>query len=163
MITAYAKIQLHKEDMKFSAAHFTIFSANERENLHGHNYFVHASFMTQKSKDGLVFDYRFYKNILRRICSSLDEIVILPALSPHLKITESATHFSVMFNQEEMKLLKRDVLLLPITNVTVEALSDWIIKEITKEEDHLIKNQISSIQIKIYSGPGQSGSSSWIL
>ena len=33
-------IRLAKENMKFSAAHFTIFSASERERLHGHNFRV---------------------------------------------------------------------------------------------------------------------------
>ncbi|EQD50251.1 hypothetical protein B1A_13514, partial [mine drainage metagenome] len=32
------EVDLSKERMKFSAGHFTVFSASERENLHGHNF-----------------------------------------------------------------------------------------------------------------------------
>ena len=33
-------LYIDKESHKFSAAHYTIFSATERERLHGHNYVV---------------------------------------------------------------------------------------------------------------------------
>ncbi|KAJ1474389.1 hypothetical protein T484DRAFT_1832500 [Baffinella frigidus] len=36
----YSTIEIGKEDMKFSAAHFTVFSAKERERLHGHTHAV---------------------------------------------------------------------------------------------------------------------------
>ena len=36
-------LELYKEEMKFSAGHFTIFSATERENLHGHNFSVYVA------------------------------------------------------------------------------------------------------------------------
>ena len=35
-------LYIDKESHKFSAAHYTIFSATERERLHGHNYSVSA-------------------------------------------------------------------------------------------------------------------------
>jgi hypothetical protein len=35
-------IEIQKEYLHFSAAHFTIFSATVRENLHGHNFHVGA-------------------------------------------------------------------------------------------------------------------------
>ncbi len=33
-------IEITKEALHFAAAHFTLFSATERENLHGHNFYV---------------------------------------------------------------------------------------------------------------------------
>ncbi|MDC0574224.1 6-carboxytetrahydropterin synthase, partial [Luminiphilus sp.] len=37
-----ATLHINKQAHKFSAAHFTIFSATDRERLHGHNYGVSA-------------------------------------------------------------------------------------------------------------------------
>ena len=37
------RIELSKEYLNFSAGHFTIFSATERENLHGHNFQVRGA------------------------------------------------------------------------------------------------------------------------
>ena len=161
MMHEFNQIELHKENMKFSAGHFTIFSATERENLHGHNYSVHGVFVTAKSDNGLSFDYRFYKDKLRELCSRLDEFVIIPTLSKHLIISETDQYVNVIFNHEEMRFLKRDVILLPIKNSTVEELSDWFLKELIKDESHLVTNNITQIQIKILSAPGQSGSSIW--
>ena len=48
-------IELFKEDMKFSAAHYTIFSATERETLHGHNFNVHAAITAQIHDLGMLF------------------------------------------------------------------------------------------------------------
>ncbi|MDB3933713.1 6-carboxytetrahydropterin synthase, partial [Luminiphilus sp.] len=39
-MTRLTTLHIEKEAHKFSAAHYTIFSATERERLHGHNYFV---------------------------------------------------------------------------------------------------------------------------
>ena len=39
-MTRLTTLHITKEVHKFSAAHYTIFTATERERLHGHNYFV---------------------------------------------------------------------------------------------------------------------------
>ena len=44
-------------DLHFSAAHFTIFSATERERLHGHNYSVSARFVAPQGDNGFSADH----------------------------------------------------------------------------------------------------------
>ena len=130
----FTKIELFKEDMKFSAGHFTIFSSTERENLHGHNYRLYVSLVTQINEDGMSIDYRLYKDKMRSLCKILDEIVIIPGLCKYLVINETNQHFQIEFNSETMIFLKRDVIVLPIKNVTVEELSNWFVNQITMEE-----------------------------
>lgn len=162
MITASNHIELHKEDMKFSAAHFTIFSAENRENMHGHNYNVFVSFAIGKSEEGLSVDYRLYKQILRDICKQIDEVIILPGKCKYIDIQELESHFQVTFNTETMLLLKRDVVILPINNVTVEELSEWFIQQLIRNEINMVTN-IHEIKVKISSSPGQSGTSTWSI
>lgn len=154
-------IELFKEDMKFSAGHFTIFSKTIRENLHGHNYTVYASFTTVIEGEGLNFDYRFYKKKLLSLCNSLNETVILPGRCQHLSITEKDNYYHAIFNSETMIFLKRDVTILPINNVTVEELSYWLMQQLIADAEELKQNKISDIKVKVFSGPGQSGSASW--
>jgi len=156
-------IELFKEDMKFSAGHFTIFSETIRENLHGHNYNLYAAFTTQVEDEGLSFDYRFYKEKLHALCDSLDEIVILPGNCKHLKVTKKDGYYQAKFNTEVMMFLPRDVKILPINNVTVEELSNWFMQQILADETENEKNKIAAIKVKIFSGPGQSGSATWDL
>lgn len=154
-------IELFKEDMKFSAGHFTVFSATVREDLHGHNYNVYASFETEIGDEGLAFDYRDYKDVIGKLCANLDETVILAGNCKYLKISEEGGYYHVQFNDETMIFLRRDVTILPITNVTVEELSNYLLQQLIADTSSLRKNKISAIVVKVFSGPGQCGSSSW--
>jgi 6-pyruvoyltetrahydropterin/6-carboxytetrahydropterin synthase len=160
-MTRLSTIELFKEEMKFSAGHFTIFSSTVRENLHGHNYNVYAAFTTSIEDEGLSFDYRFYKDKLYKLCQSLDETVLLPGKCKHLSITEDGPYYHVKFHTETIIFLKRDAIILPINNVTVEELSHWLLQHIISDKEELDANKIVDARIKVYSGPGQSGSSVW--
>src|SRR3954453_2881336 len=62
--SAQTTIEITKDYLHFSAAHFTIFSATERENLHGHNFDVSCSLDTSVGPNGLAFDYNVVKDRL---------------------------------------------------------------------------------------------------
>ena len=156
-------IELFKEDMKFSAGHFAIFSGTHRENLHGHNYNVYVSYTTIIEDEGMTFDYRFYKNKLRDLCDELNEIVLMPGLCKHLKIEDHGEYYHVLFNGEKIVFLKRDMKILPVTNITVEELSNYLLQQLVADKVELVKNRIQEIIIKVYSGPGQGGSATWSL
>jgi 6-pyruvoyltetrahydropterin/6-carboxytetrahydropterin synthase len=160
-MTRISTIKLYKENMKFSVAHFTIFSATHRENLHGHNYAVSASITAQIPEEGLSFDYRFYKKKILAICSGLTESVLLPTQSKFLRIEEQGDYYCAHFDTEKILFLKRDVTLVPITNITVEELTTWFIAQLTADKEELARNAIQAITIEISTSPGQSGSTTW--
>ena len=147
--------------MKFSAGHFAIFSNEIRENLHGHNYNVCASFTTIIEDEGLSFDYRFYKHKVRKICDSLNEITLIPGKSKYLRIEDAGDYTNIYFHTEKIIFLNRDIKILPVFNITVEELSNWVLDQILLDHDELEQNKIQKIKIKVFSGPGQSGSASW--
>ena len=123
---ARTTISISKEALHFAAAHFTIFSATERENLHGHNFQVAADIDAEVGMDGLAFDYNLVKSALQALCDGLDERTLLPGRSPHLAISEDQGYTVAHFNGERIPFLPRDVLTLPVANITVEALADWL-------------------------------------
>ena len=155
------KLELAKEDMKFSAGHFTVFSATERENLHGHNFRVAVEVEAEILDNGMCFDYGIYKRRLRDLCTQWDEIVILPSLSPYLKIEEQGEHVYALFAQERIPFLKRDVLILPIANATVEEFARLFLEKLIRDPAELDQFKIHSLSVQVFSGPGQSGSCSW--
>ena len=150
-------ITLAKEYLKFSIAHFTIFSATERERLHGHNYTVVAEVDTVVGDNGLAFNYRSYKDKLKSCCEALDEYLLLPEHSPHLKITTEGSDYHVTFNKEILRFPQADTLLIPIRNITVEELSHYILGKLTDDTSN-----IHRLVVRVSSGPGQSGSSEWV-
>ena len=78
-------LYIDKESHKFSAAHYTIFSAGERERLHGHNYHVSVDITGDLTDRGLVIDFNLAKPIVREICDELDEHWLIPGEHPELK------------------------------------------------------------------------------
>lgn len=151
-----AVVELHNEEHSFSAGHFTIFSAQDREDLHGHNYNVHVSFAVTLNNNGMAFDYRFYKKKLQTLCDLLDRKFLLPAHSQFLRLEEKDEMWFAHFNHEPIPFLKRDVMILPVTNVTIEELSHWFLQQITVDSRELSSNSIQAITVKVFNGPGQS-------
>jgi 6-pyruvoyltetrahydropterin/6-carboxytetrahydropterin synthase len=160
-MTTLTTIELYKESMHFSAAHFTIFSATERERLHGHNYRVQVDLTTVVQDNGMASDYAVFKKKINFLCQQLDEYCLLPTQSPYLNISEQDDHYVVYFNRKKMSLLKEDVRLLSLRNVTIEDLSLWFLRELVKDTDLLREHLIHGIVIKVFSGPGQCASATW--
>ncbi|MEM8547110.1 MAG: 6-carboxytetrahydropterin synthase, partial [Pseudomonadota bacterium] len=113
-MTRHTTIHIRNQYLKFSAAHFTIFSATERERLHGHNFAVTADIKAPVSDEGLCFDYNVFKKVLRELCDGLDEYTLIAGESPHLTITTGDDEHQVTFAEQTLKLLKTDTIIMPL-------------------------------------------------
>jgi 6-pyruvoyltetrahydropterin/6-carboxytetrahydropterin synthase len=152
-------IYIDKESHKFSAAHFTIFSATERERLHGHNFSVAARIVAPVDDNGLTGDYAVYKNQIRKLCDSLDEYTLMPADSPYLMIEEDGDYYRVTHDADCLSFLKADTLVIPVRNTTVEDLSWYLLQQLLEDKAFLEAQDIREIEVMVSSGPGQTGSS----
>ncbi|MYH15045.1 MAG: 6-pyruvoyl tetrahydropterin synthase [Gammaproteobacteria bacterium] len=147
-------IEVTKEALHFAAAHFTLFSATKRENLHGHNFFVALEIEAEVGEDGLAFDYNIVKTALKALCDGLDERTLLPERSPHLSIERDGGYVVALFNEERIPFLPRDVRTLPVANITVEALAAWFVEQL-KADPAIKALDIHRLVAKVSSGPGQ--------
>lgn len=151
-------LYIDKESHKFSAAHYTIFSATERERLHGHNYSVSAKIVAPMGSNGFSADYNLYKNRLAALSNSLDEYMLLAGESPHQVITEEGAYYRVQFAGEEMLFLRCDTLVLPIRNATVEEFSYYLLQRLLQDS---AADDLREIELCVASGPGQKGCANW--
>lgn len=154
-------VELQKESMKFSAGHTTIFSATEREPLHGHHYNVYLGLTTLVEENGMTFDYRYYKERINQLCRHVNQTFLMPQFSPFLQFAEDDEYYYFTFNHKKIPFLKEDVTLMPLTNITVEELSKWFVGELIKDKHELDTHRIQKIVVKIFSAPGQSASHEW--
>ena len=159
-MTQLTTIELSKEYLKFSAGHFTVFSATERERLHGHNFSVSASIVAPVGENGLCFSYGEFKSKLQSLCEQLDEYMILPANSPYLSVQEQDGEYIVRFADEVLRFLVSDALLLPIRNATVEEFAQYLLDQLLKDSD-ISRYDVRKLEMKVSSGPGQWGSCEW--
>ena len=153
-----ATLFIDKESHKFSVAHYTIFSATERERLHGHNYSVSAMISAPMGQNGFAADYNVYKRRLKTLCDELDEYMVLPDHSPYQGVEEDGDSYRVTFNGEVMRFLRSDTLLLPIANATVEEFSHYLLRRLLElsKGDTLVE-----VELCVASGPGQKACARW--
>ena len=146
-------IELEKEAFHFSAAHFTLFSPTERENLHGHNYQARCRITSTVNEYGLAFDYTVVKQRIKDLCASLDEYTLIPTRSPWLKIDRAKEHVVIEFDGEELHLPNRDVRLLPIANITLESLAEYLGTQLL-EQDRASAWPFRELRMGVSSSPG---------
>jgi 6-pyruvoyltetrahydropterin/6-carboxytetrahydropterin synthase len=155
-----ATIEISKDYLHFNAAHFTLFSATEREDLHGHTFYVAATVTSPVGDDGLAFDYNLFKNALKALCDELDEKVLLPSLSPYLDLEQDDGYLVARFADERIPFLPRDVLTLPVRNITVEELAPWLLDRL-RAEPGVASLDLDRLELRVSSGPGQWAAARW--
>ena len=123
MSTPFYRVVLAKSDFKFSAAHFTLFSATQAEPLHGHNYRVRVEVEGPELDElGLLIDFDSLKREIRAACRRLDDRTLIPAASPLLTVESDESHVDVQFCERSYRFPCDEVVLLDITNTTGGAL-----------------------------------------
>jgi 6-pyruvoyltetrahydropterin/6-carboxytetrahydropterin synthase len=153
-----ATLYIDKESHKFSAAHYTIFSATERERLHGHNYSVSARIVAPVGGNGFSADYNVYKRGLARLCEALDEYLLLAGDSPYQQIEEAGDCYRVTYAGQEMLFLQSDTRVLPIRNATIEELSHYLLQGLLAD---FAGDDLREIELCVASGPGQKACANW--
>jgi 6-pyruvoyltetrahydropterin/6-carboxytetrahydropterin synthase len=130
------RIELEKENFKFSASHFTIFGKGHAERLHGHNYYASCEILLDRLDPelGLAFDFNLVKPMIREITEWLDEYVLVPERSPHLEVqtieAKTGSKVRVQFGTKEYLFPAEDTRLLPLVNITSEELARYIAEQL---------------------------------
>lgn len=154
-------IEIEKQYLHFSVAHFTIFSATSRERLHGHNFRLAVRITGEVDDNGLCFDYAIYKKLLQQLCEKYDEYTLIAKHSPHLQIEEEGDYYQVTHNNITMPLLKSDTLLLPVRNVTIEEMSHYLLQEALGDHSLVDELKIVRFEMRVSTGPDQWGVAEW--
>ncbi len=124
MSDARFRLCLAKEDFKFSVAHFTVFSAERAELLHGHNYRVAVELAGPRLGElGLLAEVEGVKEEIRRLCEQLDSRVLVPAANPHLQVSPGEGSVAIAYRARRYTFPAADTVLLPLANVSMELLA----------------------------------------
>jgi 6-pyruvoyltetrahydropterin/6-carboxytetrahydropterin synthase len=118
------RLCLAKEDFKFSVAHFTVFSPEHAELLHGHNYRVTVELAGREVGElGLLADLDRVKADIRRLCRALDSRTLLPAGCPLITWEHVDGAIEVAYRDRRYRVPEADVVLLPLANSSMELLA----------------------------------------
>ncbi len=155
-------LHLAKQNFKFSSGHFLIFDDQNAEKLHGHNYRVRvdvrASSGADFSKSGYLVDFRKLKDVIKAQLDQWDEHVLLPAKQKDMKIESRGSNYDVNFRERFYSFPQNEVVLLPVTNTSVEQLSRLLAESFYQS---FKKYQIEAVGVWVEETPGQ-GASCWV-
>lgn len=150
---------LQKQNFKFSAAHFLIFNEKRAERLHGHNYQVKVDITVPSEanlmKQGYFIDFNVFKKIIKTRLDEWDEIVLLPKNHPDMIFKEKGVSLEVSFRDRYYVFPKNEVLLLPITNTSVEQFSRLLASEFYQQ---FKKFGVQRVRVSVEETRGQGAS-----
>lgn len=148
------KVTVDQGNLRFGAAHFITYGG-KCERLHGHNYAVSATVEGPLTKDSFVVDFIVLKEITRRLSDALDHRFLLPLNNPHLDLRQSDGHWEIAFEGRRYVFPDRDVLPLPLDNITSERLAEYIWGEVARELREQGCSQLARLTIGVEEAPGQ--------
>lgn len=156
-------ISVHKDYLKFSAAHFLIFPDGSAERLHGHNYKVYFELQTKLDPHGLVVNFKEIKPLIRGLCDHLDEHVLIPGQHPVLTVQPSGSgHQEIRYRERRYLIPADEVIVLPIGNSSAENLATWFGRELRQRmAASWPKLRVHRMSVSVEETPGQLGT--WTL
>ena len=155
-------ISIQKDYLKFSAAHFLIFPDGTAERLHGHNYKVFVDLHTALDQHGLVVNFQEIKPMIRKICSELDEHMLVPGEHPVLTTTRVGPHVEIRYGERRYLVPADEVLVLPIGNTSAENLAAWFGRTLrARMQEAWPGLEVTMLSVGVEETPGQRGT--WTL
>ena len=151
------RVSVSKDYLVFASAHFITFAGHRCEGLHGHNYRARVTVEGRLNEESwFVFDFVELKRIMRELCQAIDHVVLLPLENPRIAVQEEGDRVSVSVDgQPRYVFPRRDCVLLPIPNTTVEMLATLLARRLVDALASQGAQQLSSIEMEVEENFGQ--------
>ncbi|MBK8097040.1 MAG: 6-carboxytetrahydropterin synthase [Planctomycetes bacterium] len=152
-------IEIQKDYLKFSAAHFLIFPDGTAEQLHGHNYKVFVELRTDLDQHGLVVNFKEIKPMVKAIVDGLDEHLLIPGQHPELRATRTDDDaIEIRYRERRYVIPAAEVIVLPIGNSSAENLAAWVgrtLRERIRQQWPALR--VHRLAVGVEETPGQRG------
>ncbi len=148
------KVVIAKNNFHFAASHFITFGG-KCEFLHGHNYALTIELEGPLTEDSYVFDFIALKKLTRQISESLDHRFLLALHNPHLQIRQLNHHWEVDYQDSHYVFPEKDVKPLPIDNITVERLAEYIWGKFAEALPQVGGSHLNTLTVGVEESVGQ--------
>jgi 6-pyruvoyltetrahydropterin/6-carboxytetrahydropterin synthase len=156
-VTRVYEIDLGKEDMKFSSAHFTLLDGT-MERLHGHNYRLTVTLRARALRAGLLLDFALVKREARRLCAEFDEHLLLPGSCAEMRLDRDGDAVVAQCRGKRYVVPAEDCRILPIPNVSCECLAEYVCTTLVATlRPQLAAAGVVALAATVEESPGQSG------
>ena len=152
------RIVIAREQYKFSCAHMTVFADGTKERLHGHNYTIAVAVEVDRVELAAMIPFAPIKVALAELCAAWKEHVLLAANNPFFEIVRDDDELELKLCGERYVMPRRDALLLPIDNISVEALAAHVATLLRDRLAVLDTAHVRTLEVTIDESPGQGAS-----
>jgi 6-pyruvoyltetrahydropterin/6-carboxytetrahydropterin synthase len=156
------RILIARPEHKFSCAHMTVFPDGTKERLHGHNYTIALALEVERIELGSMIPFAPIKAVLGELCRAWKEHVLLAAENPYFALIRDDSELEFTLCGERYVLPRHDALLLPIDNISVEALAAHVVG-VLRDEIVGLARRVRSLEVTIEESPGQGASCTLVL
>jgi 6-pyruvoyltetrahydropterin/6-carboxytetrahydropterin synthase len=136
----------------------TVFPDGTKERLHGHNYTVAIAIDVDSVALAAMIPFTPVKQALSELCATYKERVLLAEQNPHFVIVRDDKELEFTLCGERYVLPRGDALLLPIDNISVEALAQHVAGILKTKLAVLAAPHVRALEVTIEESPGQGAS-----
>jgi 6-pyruvoyltetrahydropterin/6-carboxytetrahydropterin synthase len=156
-MTAPHRIHVARERYKFSCAHMTVFPDGRKERLHGHNYYLAVEVELADVSFARMVEFEPLKEACAALCDRWKDHLLLARDNPHFELVrDEGGEIEFRLCGQRYLMPREDVLILPIDNVSVEALSAHAAELVVEKLREVTKTGVvSAISIRVEESPGQ--------
>ena len=151
------RIRIARAEHKFACAHMTVFPDGTKERLHGHNYAVGVELEVARIDLQAMIPFDRVKIAIRDVCAAWKERVLVAAKSPFLELIRDDDELELRLCGERYVMPRQDALLLPIDNITVEALAAHLAL-VLRDKLALDPAVVTALTVSVDESPGQGAS-----
>jgi 6-pyruvoyltetrahydropterin/6-carboxytetrahydropterin synthase len=141
----------------------TVFADGTKERLHGHNYTVAVAIDVERVDLPAMIPFTTIKTALAELCAAYKERVLLAERNPHFKIVRDDGELEFTLCGERYVLPRQDALLLPVDNISVEALAAHVASIVRTKIAALAAPHVLALELTVEESPGQGASCSIAL
>lgn len=150
------RIVIAREQYKFSCAHMTVFPDGTKERLHGHNYTVGIAIDLDSVALADMLPFAPIKAALAELCAAWKERVMIAERNPHLRIVrDEAKEIELTLCGDRYVFPRGDVLVLPIDNISVEALAGHCAELLAGKLRGVLPGHARALEVTVEESPGQ--------
>ena len=132
-----------------------MFSDGTKERLHGHNYTIAVALEVSTIELAKMIPFAPLKDAMRELCAAWKEHVLLAEHNPHFTIVRDDRELEFTLCGDRYVMPRGDALLLPIDNISVEALAVHVAQLLAAK---LATPTAIALEVTIEESPGQGAS-----
>jgi 6-pyruvoyltetrahydropterin/6-carboxytetrahydropterin synthase len=150
------RITIAREQYKFSCAHMTVFADGSKERLHGHNYTIAVALDVDRVDLQSMIPFAPIKAALAELCGAWKEHVLLATKNPFFELIRDEDELEIKLCGDRYVMPRQDALLLPIDNISVEALAAHIASLLAERLG--APPHARALEVTVEESPGQGAS-----